>query len=203
MAGHCLTLGLNTNFASAISAELLEHLRVDFASVVPHLCFLKSAVSGTDHRIHTTKKTPDSLSFGVRGSAKFALLIYPIHLRPRRKLLKRSFRSRRGWENGVISTCARPWSIVQRCSEVRKLEGVLTSLVCRFEPCLPVSRMASSSASGSELDELKKMREGFLKQKDAEMKKQSGTRDGELLGELNKDLDRVQAAITALSSGEL
>ena len=47
------------------------------------------------------------------------------------------------------------------------------------------------------------MREGFLKQKDAEMKKQSGTRDGELLGELNKDLDRVQAAITALSSGEL
>ncbi len=63
--------------------------------------------------------------------------------------------------------------------------------------------MASSSASGRELDELNKMREGFLKQKEAEMKKQSGTRDGELLGELNKDLDRVQAAITALSSGEL
>ncbi|KAL3152632.1 hypothetical protein ABBQ32_001646 [Trebouxia sp. C0010 RCD-2024] len=35
----------------------------------------------------------------------------------------------------------------------------------------------------------------------AELKKEKGNRDLEFLGELNKDLDRVQAAITALFSG--
>jgi len=63
--------------------------------------------------------------------------------------------------------------------------------------------MASSSASGSELAELKEMRRGFQEQKAAELENQKGTRDLELLVELNKDLDRVQAAIIALSSGEL
>ncbi len=63
--------------------------------------------------------------------------------------------------------------------------------------------MASSSASGSELAELKEMRRGFQEQKAAELENQKGTRDLELLVELNKDLDRVQTAITALSSGEL
>ena len=63
--------------------------------------------------------------------------------------------------------------------------------------------MASSRASGSELAELKEMRRGFQEQKAAELENQKGTRDLELLVELNKDLDRVQTAITALSSGEL
>ncbi len=63
--------------------------------------------------------------------------------------------------------------------------------------------MASSSASGSELAELKEKLKGLEEQKAAELKKEKGTRDLELLVELNKDLDRVQAAITALSSGEL
>ena len=63
--------------------------------------------------------------------------------------------------------------------------------------------MASSRASGSELAELKEMRRGFQEQKAAELESQKGTRDLELLVELNKDLDRVQTAITALSSGEL
>jgi hypothetical protein len=38
-------------------------------------------------------------------------------------------------------------------------------------------------------------------QKAVELRKEQGTRDLELLSELNKDLDRVQAAITAMSSG--
>ena len=63
--------------------------------------------------------------------------------------------------------------------------------------------MASSSASGSELAELKDKLKGLEEQKAAELKKDKEARDKELLSELNKDLDRVQAAITALSSGEL
>ena len=63
--------------------------------------------------------------------------------------------------------------------------------------------MASSNASGGELAELKQELKGLKEQKAAELKKAKGTRDHELLVELNKDLDRVQAAITALSSGEL
>ena len=63
--------------------------------------------------------------------------------------------------------------------------------------------MASSSASGGELAELKQKLRGLEEQKAVELRREKGTRDLELLGELNKDLDRVQAAITALSSGEL
>ena len=63
--------------------------------------------------------------------------------------------------------------------------------------------MASSSASGSKLAELEEDLKGLKEQKAVELKKEKGTRDHELLVELNKDLDRVQAAITALSSGEL
>ena len=63
--------------------------------------------------------------------------------------------------------------------------------------------MASSSASGSEMAELKDKLKGLEEQKAAELKKDKEARDKELLSELNKDLDRVQAAITALSSGEL
>ena len=61
----------------------------------------------------------------------------------------------------------------------------------------------SSSASGGELAELKEKLKGWEEQKAAEMKKEKGTRDLELLVGLNKDLDRTQVAITALSSGEL
>lgn len=63
--------------------------------------------------------------------------------------------------------------------------------------------MASSSAPGSKLAELEKKLQGLEEQKASELKKEKGTRDFELLAELNKDLDRVQAAITALSSSEL
>ena len=63
--------------------------------------------------------------------------------------------------------------------------------------------MASSSAPGSKLAELEEKLQGLEDQKAAELRKTKGTRDQELLAELNKDLDRVQAAITALSSGEL
>ena len=63
--------------------------------------------------------------------------------------------------------------------------------------------MASSSASGSELAELKEKLKGLEERKAAELKQEKGIRDLELLVELNKDLDRVQVAITALSSGEL
>ena len=63
--------------------------------------------------------------------------------------------------------------------------------------------MASRNASGSELAELKDKLKGLEEQKAAELKKDKEARDKELLSELNKDLDRVQAAITALSSGEL
>ncbi|KAA6424021.1 MAG: hypothetical protein FRX49_05980 [Trebouxia sp. A1-2] len=59
----------------------------------------------------------------------------------------------------------------------------------------------SSSASGGELAELKEKLKGWEEQKAAEMKKEKGTRDLELLVGLNKDLDRTQVAITALSSG--
>lgn len=61
--------------------------------------------------------------------------------------------------------------------------------------------MASSSAGG-ELPELKEKLKGLEEQKAAELKKEKGTRDLELLVELNKDLDRTQTAITALTSGE-
>ena len=63
--------------------------------------------------------------------------------------------------------------------------------------------MASSGAPGSKLAELEEKLQGLEDQKAAELRKTKGTRDHELLAELNKDLDRVQAAITALSSGEL
>ena len=63
--------------------------------------------------------------------------------------------------------------------------------------------MASSSAPGSKLAELEEKLQGLEDQKAAELRNTKGTRDHELLAELNKDLDRVQAAITALSSGEL
>ncbi len=63
--------------------------------------------------------------------------------------------------------------------------------------------MASSSASGSKLAELEEDLKGLKEQKAAELKREKGTRDLELLVELNKDMDRVQAAITALSCGEL
>ena len=63
--------------------------------------------------------------------------------------------------------------------------------------------MAFSSASGSKLAELEEKLKGLEEQKTAELKKEKGTRDPELLVELNKDLDRVQAAITALSCAEL
>jgi len=63
--------------------------------------------------------------------------------------------------------------------------------------------MASSSAPGSKLAELEEKLQGLEDQKAAELRKTKGTRDHELLVELNKDLDRVQAAITALSSREL
>ena len=62
--------------------------------------------------------------------------------------------------------------------------------------------MASSSASGSKLAELEEELKGLKAQKGAELKREKGARDV-ILRELNKDLDRVQAAITALSSGEL
>ena len=52
-----------------------------------------------------------------------------------------------------------------------------------------VSRMASSSASGSELAELKDKLKGLEEQKAAELKREKGPRDLILLGELNKDLD--------------
>ncbi|DBA66673.1 TPA: hypothetical protein ACH3X2_002183 [Trebouxia sp. C0005] len=61
--------------------------------------------------------------------------------------------------------------------------------------------MASSSAPGSKLAELEEELKGLKAQKTAELRISKGTRDHELLAELNKDLDRVQAAITALSSG--
>ncbi|KAL0018083.1 hypothetical protein WJX77_010442 [Trebouxia sp. C0004] len=61
--------------------------------------------------------------------------------------------------------------------------------------------MASSSAAGSKLAELEEKLKGLEEQKAAELKQERGTRDLELLVELNKDLDRVQAAIIALSSG--
>lgn len=63
--------------------------------------------------------------------------------------------------------------------------------------------MASSSVSGSKLAELEEDLKGLKEQKAAELKKEKGTRDLELLVELNKDMDRVQAAITAQSSCEL
>ena len=63
--------------------------------------------------------------------------------------------------------------------------------------------MASSSVSGSKLAELEDQLKGLEAQKAADLQKDTEDRDKDLLSELNKDLDRVQAAITALSSGEL
>ena len=64
--------------------------------------------------------------------------------------------------------------------------------------------MALSNASGGELAELKEKLKGFEEQKAAVLvSSEIGPRALILLNELNKDLDRVQAAITALSSGEL
>ena len=54
--------------------------------------------------------------------------------------------------------------------------------------------MASSSAFGSKLAQLEKELTGLEEQKAAELRRKQGTRDHVLLGELNKDLDRVQAA---------
>ncbi|KAL0019659.1 hypothetical protein WJX77_010649 [Trebouxia sp. C0004] len=63
-------------------------------------------------------------------------------------------------------------------------------------------RMASSSAPWGELPELKEKLKGLEEQKAAVLVlSEIGPRELILLGELNKDLDRVQAAITALSSG--
>ena len=62
--------------------------------------------------------------------------------------------------------------------------------------------MASSSASGSKLAELEKELIGLKEQKAAELRREQGTRE-RVLFELNKDLDRVQAAISALFTGEL
>ena len=81
--------------------------------------------------------------------------------------------------------------------------GLGVTLVCRFELRLFVGRMASSSAPGSRLAELEQKLQGLEDQKAAELRKTKGIRDQEVLMELNKDLDRVQAAITALSSSEL
>ena len=60
--------------------------------------------------------------------------------------------------------------------------------------------MVSSSTSGSELADLKEELKG-LKEKKAAILQQNdiGPRDRILLDELNKDLDRVQAAITTLT----
>lgn len=63
--------------------------------------------------------------------------------------------------------------------------------------------MASSSASGTELAELKGKLKGLEEQEAAELQREKGSRDLELLVELNKDMDRVQVAITALFSREL
>ena len=63
--------------------------------------------------------------------------------------------------------------------------------------------MTSSSASGSKLAELEEDLKSLKEQMAAVLvSSEIGPRDLILLGELNKDLDRVQAAITALSSGE-
>ena len=51
--------------------------------------------------------------------------------------------------------------------------------------------MASSSAPGSKLAELEEELKGLKAQKTAELRKTKGSRDHELLAELNKDLDRV------------
>ena len=53
------------------------------------------------------------------------------------------------------------------------------------------------------MPELKEKLEGLEEQKAAELKKEIGAQDLELLTELNKDLDQTQTAITALSCGEL
>ena len=62
--------------------------------------------------------------------------------------------------------------------------------------------MAFNSASGSTLAELKEELNGLKAQMVAELNTEQGARDL-VLRELNEDLDRAQAAITALSSGEL
>ncbi|KAL3143462.1 hypothetical protein ABBQ38_002275 [Trebouxia sp. C0009 RCD-2024] len=62
--------------------------------------------------------------------------------------------------------------------------------------------MASNTASGSKLAELEEELKGLKAQKTAILDLSDlGPGQVILLGELNKDLDRVQAAITALSSG--
>ena len=95
------------------------------------------------------------------------------------------------------------------------LEGVLASWFSataqygsRLSRLFPVYRMTFSSASGHDMSELKEELKGLKEQKAAELHKEFP--NILLLGELNKDLDRVQAAITkmtcaaiaALSSGE-
>ena len=84
------------------------------------------------------------------------------------------------------------------------MEGVSALRLSAIESCLFVVRMASNTASGSKLAELEEELKGLKAQKTAILDLSDlGPRDVILLGELNKDLDRVQAAITALSSGEL
>ena len=64
--------------------------------------------------------------------------------------------------------------------------------------------MAFSSAASSKLAELEAKLKGLEEQKAAVLgSSEIGPRDLIVLGELNKDLDRVQTAITALSTGEL
>ena len=64
--------------------------------------------------------------------------------------------------------------------------------------------MASSSGPGSKLAELEEKLQRLEAQKTAILDLSDlGPRDVILLSELNKHLDRVQAAITTLSSGEL
>ncbi len=84
------------------------------------------------------------------------------------------------------------------------LEGVCCH--CRllsFEQFLSVCRMVSSTACRIMLAELEENLKGLKEQKAAELQRKEGTRDMEMLAELNKDLGRVQTAITAMSSCEL
>ena len=61
--------------------------------------------------------------------------------------------------------------------------------------------MASSSAT-SKVAELEAKLKGLEELKTTELKKAPRERDGGLLLEINKDLDRIQTAVTALYSSE-
>ena len=81
-----------------------------------------------------------------------------------------------------------------------RLSGV-TLVRYRFEPGLSVCRMASSSNT-SKVAELEAKLKGLEELKTTELKKAPQERDGGLLLEINKDLDRIQTAVTALYSSE-